>query len=53
MRPGNSGGPALSSGPDWQVIGVVSASARGKALVVPIDEWVRARLLQGAPYTSE
>ena len=53
VRPGNSGGPALSGGPDWQVIGVVSASARGNALVVPVDEWVRGRLLQGAPYTSE
>ena len=53
VRPGNSGGPVLSGGPGWQVIGVVSASAGGKALVVPVDEWVRTRLLQGAPYTFE
>ena len=53
MRPGNSGGPVLAGGPDWKIVGVITASVAGGTLVVPVDEWVRERLVRGAPYTSE
>ncbi|MBN9887614.1 trypsin-like serine peptidase [Salipiger abyssi] len=54
VRPGNSGGPVLSGGPGaWEVTAVVTAYAQGDTLAVPVDEWVRARLLRGAPYTSD
>ena len=53
VRPGNSGGPVLAGGPDWKIVGVITASVAGGTLVVPVDEWVRERLVRGAPYTSE
>ncbi|EEX14423.1 peptidase S1 and S6, chymotrypsin/Hap [Citreicella sp. SE45] len=53
VRPGNSGGPVLAGGPDWRIVGVVAAAAQGDTLAVPVDEWLRERLLRGAPYTSE
>ncbi|MCA0940526.1 serine protease [Salipiger pacificus] len=56
VRPGNSGGPVLvreADAPDapWRVIGVVSATNARSTLAVPVDEWLRARLTRGAPYT--
>ncbi|WP_353471903.1 serine protease [Salipiger sp. H15] len=52
VRPGNSGGPVLvREGGDWRVIGVVSATNAQTSLAVPVDEWLRARLTRGSPYT--
>lgn len=51
---GNSGSPALVHGPeDWGIAAVVVAQSGGDALAVPIDDWVRARLSGGAPYTPD
>ncbi|EPX78758.1 trypsin-like serine peptidase [Salipiger mucosus] len=42
VRPGNSGGPVLSrDGDAWSITAVISAAARGGALAVPVDDWVR------------
>ncbi|EIE52534.1 trypsin [Salipiger aestuarii] len=51
---GNSGSPALvREGDGWAIIGVVVAQSGGDALVVPVDEWLRGRLVRGAPYPRE
>lgn len=47
VQPGNSGGPVLAQTDDgWQVIGVVSATSRTGTLAAPVDDWLRAQLLQ-------
>ncbi|WP_245696277.1 trypsin-like serine peptidase [Alloyangia pacifica] len=56
VRHGNSGGPVLvqesdASDEPWRVIGVVSATNARSSLAVPVDEWLRARLTRGSPYT--
>lgn len=45
VLPGNSGGPVfVQQDGAWAVAGVVSARARGEALVVPVGDWVRAQI---------
>ncbi|WP_252737868.1 serine protease [Citreicella sp. C3M06] len=51
---GNSGSPALvRNGDAWAITGIVVAQSGEDALVVPVDEWLRSRILRGAPYTPD
>lgn len=51
---GNSGSPALvREGANWAITGVVVAQSGGDALAVPVDEWLRARILRGDPYPRD